>query len=413
MVIRDTRATALVFPEIEALPRWVSKPVEAASLETSIVDARVVLLTHYVPLYQVRVFQELRARVRDLKILLSTPIEPNRDFTPDWSGLDVTVQKSLMFRRRWRQGTGFNDELYVHIPYDTLGHLHRFRPDVILSHELGARSMAAALYRRLLPRNRLVLMTYMSEHTEHGRGKMRTRLRRRLLSTADAVTFNGPSCQRYLQRMGVPHNRLFHLPYAADDRAGFEDIPLERSAATRNRLICVGQLNERKGVMPLVQQISRYCQQRPSRKITLVMVGQGDLQQTIESMERPANFTLEMVGNVAPHELTTLYAGCGAAVHATLADEWLMVVNESLHAGLPVIGSRYAQGVETLIRDGVNGWVFDPLQMQQLDAKLDAYFALTDHQLLNMRWAARSSIAQRTPAWAAAGAVAAIQSVLH
>ncbi|QEG40236.1 glycosyltransferase family 4 protein [Roseimaritima ulvae] len=375
-------------------------------------DCRVVLLTHYIPLYQVRVFQQIAAAVRDFHVLLSTPLEPNRNFEPDWGGLDCRVQKNLTLRRRWiDRGSGFQDQLYVHLPYDTLAQLRRLNPDVVLSLELGARSMAAALHRKLHRRSRLVLCTYMSQHTERSRGWARRMIRRPLLRSADAVTYNGPSCQSYLRSQGVPEPRLFHLPYAADDRTMYRG-PLERDERrVRPLLVSVGQLSERKGLLPLVEQLSRYASRRPQQRIELLLAGEGPLRDAIANVARPANFILEMPGNVPAAKLAERMASRGVAVLPTLADEWLLVVNEAMQAGLPVIGSRYAQAVETLVEQGVNGWRYDPLQPASLDAVLDQYFAADDQQLAAMRDAARKRVASRTPAWAARGAIEAIRYV--
>ena len=53
----------------------------------------------------------------------------------------------------------------------------------------------------------------------------------------------------------------------------------------------------------------------------------------------------------------------GVLVFPTLADEWGLVVNEALAAGVPVLGSLYSQAVEELVRDGENGWTFRPDRM--------------------------------------------------
>ncbi len=391
--------------------------VRALLSQNVLVNASVVFLTHYIPLYQVRVFEELARRVKKFQVLLSTPIEPNRSFEIDWGNLDVTVQKNLSFRRRWKHRAGFADDLFVHVPYDTFGQLKRIQPDVVMSHELGARSLAAAAYRRRQPNSRLILCTYMSEHTEQCRGWLRNKVRKHLLRRADGVTYNGPSCKRYLSRMGVPSDRLFHLPYAADDRVFSAQATCQTQVfglqlEIGNRLICVGQLSERKGVLPLVRQLADYSRARPHQPLHLTLVGKGPMRNAILQVVRPNNFQLDIIDQCTPAELCSMYQQHGCAVHPTLADEWLMVVNESLHAGLPVMGSRYAQAVETMIHNGENGWVFDPLCLGQLEHRLDDYFALSSQQWLKMRAQAQSSIAERTPVWAAECAVEAISTVL-
>ena len=379
------------------------------------VNARVVFLTHYIPLYQVRVLQELARQVRDFHVLLSTPIEPNREFQPDWSGLNVTVQKTLTFRQKWRhadQKNKFSDQLYVHVPTDTSQRLRELNPDVVMSLELGARSLGAIRYCQRNAKSKSLLCTYMSEHTEKSRGWLRSRVRRWLIDRADALTFNGPSCKSYLESYGVDANRLFHLPYAADDRTTFQGDVQRDDASTRNKLLCVGQLTERKGVEILLQQLSDFCHNQPNRRLEITFVGTGPLEESIRHHSLPENLSLQLLGGLSPSEVTRQLSRTGAVIAPTLADEWMLVVNEALHAGVPVIGSQYAQATTTLIRDGFNGWRYDPVQAQSLTNALNAYLDLSSEDLRQMRVNAQGSVRQRTPAWAASGAVEAIRSLV-
>ena len=381
-----------------------------------VLDARVIFLTHYIPLYQVRVLQSIAQRVRELHVLVSTEIEPNRHFEPDWTGLDVTVQDTWTLRRLWQHrpadDVGFVDPYYVHIPFDTSRRLKALKPDAVMSLELGARSLGATRFCQRHPETKSVLCTYMSEHTESCRGWIRRRLRRRLLNQADAVTYNGPSCKRYLLNQGVADDRLYHFPYAADDRTTYKG-PVERDdQQTRNKLLCVGQLSERKGVLPLLQSLSEYCRSRPNRLVEMSFAGTGQLQDKVASFGTPDNLHVKMLGNVPPEDLAVHMLRSGALIAPTLADEWMLVVNEALHAGLPVIGSIYAQAVETLIQDDCNGWTYDPSTPGSLHKTLDAYFGASADAIAAMRVNSRRTVAHRTPEWAAEGAINALRYVL-
>ena len=393
-------------------------PIPADPVDQDVIDARVVFLTHYIPLYQVRVLQSIAARVRDFHVLLSTPIEPNRDFSIDWGGLNVDVQKTWTVRRRWKQRSSgkaaqFNDELFVHVPYDTQSRLQALHPDVVMSLELGVRSLGATHYCRRNPAARSILCTYMSEHTERDRGLARSFLRRRLVRRADALTYNGPSCKRYLQQLGVPEEKMFHLPYAADDRTAYRG-PVDRDdQTTRLRFLCVGQLSERKGVVPMVRQLAQYCSAHPQQQIQLRLAGDGPLRPELERMALPANLNLSLLGNIPSSDLAKELSRAGAVIAPTLADEWLLVVNEALQAGVPVIGSLYAQAVTALIQDDVNGWQYDPANESSLGNALQRYVQLASPTLAELRIRCRESVAERTPRWAAAGAVDAIANLIH
>lgn len=406
-------------------------------------DAKVVFLTHYIPLYQVRVLQEITKRIRDFQILLSTPIEPNRNFRLDWSGLNVEVQKTVTLRRRWRHAkAGFDDQLFVHVPYDTLKQLKRIRPDVVVSHELGARSLAAARYCRRSGA-RLVLATFMSEHTEQGRGRLRNWARRRLIRSADAITYNGPSCREVLLSLGAKEEQLFHLPYAADDRTTSRETRRPPESEVRRRLLCIGQLSQRKGVLPLVRQASDFCAAN-NEALEITFVGDGPCRSELETLASggstdehgsiDSRLKIHLLGNRPAAELPELMRDHGAIVAPTLADEWLLVTNEGMHAGMPIIGSIYAQSVTTLIKNGRNGWQYDPLShgvsnmepnscesgssaspqtTLDLSGALRGYLAADNKTIAEMRENARHDIQDYTPARSANGAIAAIQSALN
>lgn len=373
-------------------PALAAEPVPK---DRSLATARLAVLTHYLPPYTARVLQHVAAEVPHTRVLLSIPLEPNRNYALDWAGLDVEVQKNLMLRRPWKHRAGFEDELYVHVPHDTYGRLRRFKPDLIFSFELGFRSFASAVYRRLNPQVRLAYCVCVSEHTEFGRGTARWLLRKLLVRMADAITYNGPSCERYLKRLGVPSDKLFHFPYAADDRT--EPRSADRHGAEPNRrLLVVGQLSQRKGVLPLLDTLAAYCRKHPDQAWDLTFVGTGPLEEAVRSRAYPANLRVHLRGHLSPSELAPQWAGYGIMVFPTLADEWGLVVNEAMRAGLPVIGSRYAQASTCLIEEGCNGWLYSPDQPSELEAKLAQLWRLSASQLADMREQARLSVAHIT-----------------
>ncbi len=350
-----------------------------------------------------RVHYYLAQHLQDFRVLLSVEQEPNRQFGNTWQGINVAVQKSWMFSRPWKHGSGFKDELYVHVPYDTLSQLRRARPDIVFSYELGFRSLTSALYCKLY-RKKLALCVCVSEHTEQGRGGLRHLLRRALLKLADAVTYNGPSCYRYLKRYGVPHERLYYFPYATSDLFRYTG-PLVRKSNADHRLLCVGQLTERKGVMPLLDGLAEYCKARPNQSVDIDFIGTGNLEQAMRERVLPRNLHMRLLGHMPYDALSRAMEHAGILIFPTLADEWGLVVNEAMQAGMPVIGSGYAQASCTLIREGENGWLYYPDQPQQLWQKLDSMFATDAEQLGQMRSAAQATVQHITPQRVAASAL--------
>ncbi|GAB5402531.1 MAG: hypothetical protein Aurels2KO_07620 [Aureliella sp.] len=374
------------------------------------IAAPVVVLTHYLPPYMASVLKHVRRNVPNLSVLLSIDQEPNRQFGNTWSGLDVKVQKSLMLRRPWKHKAGFKEELYVHFPYDTFSQLRRADPSIVFSYELGFRSLVSAAYCRLY-RRKLALCVCVSEHTEQGRGAARSMLRRWLIRQADAITFNGPSCRRYLTRFPGSEGKLFHFPYATSDECVYTG-PVARADEPNTKLLCIGQLTHRKGVMELLESLCEYCSQRSEKSLEITLVGSGPLQQSLAELSLPPNLSLRLTGHLDYEAMNEEMGRAGVLVFPTKADEWGLVVNEAMQAGLPVLGSIYAQAATTLIREGENGWLYDPHERKQLFAKLDQINSLTAPALLAVRSAAKETVSTITSATSAEKAVAMFRCML-
>jgi glycosyltransferase involved in cell wall biosynthesis len=373
-------------------------------------NTKVCLLTNVIPPYYRGVFEHLWELVRNLKILVSTPMEPNRNWSPEWGDLPVTVQKCWTYTTRWRHEQGFSDKMWRHIPYDTLPYLLRERPDVVISIQLGVRTLQAALYRKLFPKSRLIIWTGLSEHTEKGLPRWRILQRKALLRAADAVLVNGTSGQNYLLGLGVPRERIFPEPYCAEISSHLA-LPIEREPNVARRMLCVGQLTTRKGLQPFLDVLSEWLQKHTHEKCEFWIAGDGPLRQELERIAPTPQLQLRFLGSISYEKLPEVYAQGGVFVFPTLADEWGVVVNESLAAGLPILGSLYSQAVEELVEDGLNGWTFRPDHREEMYAAIDRAMAVSKEQLDKMRRTGRECVRSLTPAYGAECFLDAIEHV--
>lgn len=357
---------------------------------------RIALLTNFIPPYRVSLLEALQSRVGQLRIFVSTPIEANRNWSAAWGDLDVVVQRTLTLRGRWSDPSGFRERTFVHIPFDTVRQLWRFRPDVVISGELGLRTCMAALYRLLRRRTRLVIWATLSERTERGRGIMRSLIRPWLLGRADRVLVNGSSGARYVAGLGVPDDRIRIVPYSVDAGAFQGDAAPRRFDQTQP-LLFVGQLVERKGLLSFLEGLNRWAARHPSHAVELWLAGEGPQKPLLERAEMHPRVVIRFLGNVAYDALPALYAQARMLVMPTLADEWGVVVNEAMSAGLPVLGSVYSQAVEELVEDGRSGWTFAPDQPETLDAALARALVASSADLERLGDAARRRAGSLTP----------------
>jgi glycosyltransferase involved in cell wall biosynthesis len=345
----------------------------------------VTLLTNFVPPYLVSLFTALRDRVGRLSLVVSTQMEANRPWSFQGESLPVQVQRTLTLPRTWRHPSGFSETTYLHLPVDTLPILWRERPDVIVSTELGLRTLQALVYRMLRPRTRIVLWVSISEDSERGRGRVREVLRRWILDRIDAVVVSGESGARYIAALGFPDEAIFRMPLYAARTDAPRPPPRNRTQREQRRLLYVGQLVSRKGIDGFLDVLARWAGERPQQEVEFWIVGDGPARTALEARRLPSNVRLRFCGNVAYDDLNDYYARTGLLVFPTLADDWGVVVNEALAMGMPVLGSVRSQAVADVVREGHTGWRFRPESPEEMLAALDRAFSTPTVALERMR----------------------------
>ena len=105
----------------------------------------------------------------------------------------------------------------------------------------------------------------------------------------------------------------------------------------------------------------------------------------------------DRLGDLGHATLRQATRAADICVNPTFADEWGLVPIEALASGIPVLGSYYAQSVETVVKDGHNGWVFRTDDEDSIVKAIDTAMDFSNEQLVEMQDACRQSVAHITP----------------
>lgn len=371
-------------------------------------DVRVALLTNSLSPHTLPLCEAISMRVGELRAFVSAASDKFHHFPRPHATFSIVVQRSInAFRLRHRtQHAAIAEEL--HIPVDTLAQLRRYRPDVIVSCQFGARTIFAILYCLLHPRVRLVLWAALSTHTEQKRSAFRNALRGLMLRRADAAYTNGNSGERYLRSLGFT-GEVCTVPYAIDDSL-FRSSDYEPQAGVSRLLFC-GRIDPIKGVLRFSRVLHRWCSQHPDRQVHFKIIGDGADTQAIWSLPALNNLVFELLPRVNQEILAPHYREADLFIFPSLLDEWGVVVNEAMSAGLPVLGSIYSQAVLELVADGANGWLCDPLDEGGLFATLDRALKTSVPELECMSAYAQCAANEITPTIVASRAVGTLARV--
>jgi len=101
---------------------------------------------------------------------------------------------------------------------------------------------------------------------------------------------------------------------------------------------------------------------------SLVIVGDGEKRPEIEATISRLGVAggVHLAGAKSFGDIPAYYALAGAFVHASTTEQWGLVVNEAMASGLPVLVSSRCGCAPDLVQEGVNGFTFDPYNVEEL-----------------------------------------------
>jgi glycosyltransferase involved in cell wall biosynthesis len=304
--------------------------------------------------------------------------------------------------------------------------LDDFRPQVVFIPGWSSKAAFSALL--WCVRNNIPAVA-MSESTEwdETRASWKEWVKRKLVGLCASALVGGTPHKDYMVQLGMPLERIF-LGYDAVDNGYFakkaeevrsrksestspdmqhnphpvSDHPLQsngRGASPRsgegrlpeNYFLASARFIEKKNLPGLIEAYARYRElalksevrsqksgstsPRPSPQSgegvvpwDLVLLGDGELRPTLNSQLSTLNLqhSVRLPGFKQYPELPAYYGSAGVFIHASTTEQWGLVVNEAMASGLPVLVSNRCGCAIDLVKDGVNGFTFDPYNAEQL-----------------------------------------------
>jgi glycosyltransferase involved in cell wall biosynthesis len=302
-------------------------------------------------------------------LLLHGGTESNRD---SWRDLDRMLPNARVIQgwgwqipmTRKQKGQVF-DKQYLHVTPGYIWHLLRFRPDALISNEMGLRTLIALAYGGLF-RRPVWVWWGGTLHTERKIGSVKRLVRKCVSRWAGRWISYGQSSTEYLLSLGVRRDRVLQIQNAVDDRRFKPSSEPESRLHPRPVLLYVGQLIARKGVDLLLNAASAL--QREGREFSLLLVGGGRDKHLLE--QRVKDLGLQNVHfrpALPPDQMPSVYRSGDVLVFPTLEDPWGLVVNEAMLSGLPVLCSKYAGCAEELLPPEA---IFNPEDAEEFARKL-------------------------------------------
>jgi glycosyltransferase involved in cell wall biosynthesis len=272
-----------------------------------------------------------------------------------------------------RNESGQNTPLYPIIAPTLIRALREFRPDVVISVNLGVWTLMS-----IMAGYRTIIYWEGTAHTERTIRKARLSLRRWMARRAMAFVVNGKQSRDYVMNaLGVSGDAIFEgglgpeLP--PSDLAVSLDKP-ERSGPVR--FLFAGRLIPLKGVPHLLYAAKILLDRGYAESnFQITVLGDGPERASLERLASDLGLgrMVHFVGGVDPLEVWKFYYASDVFVLPTLQDNWPLVIAEAMSLGKAIIASNCAGSVSDLIKIGENGFSFDPTDNVEL-ARLMSFY---------------------------------------
>jgi len=227
----------------------------------------------------------------------------------------------------------------------------------------------------------------MSESTagDAPRVFLREIIKRYIVSLASTALVGGRPQRDYLIQLGMSEKRVF-LGYNMVDNDFFisrsdfwrDQVGSSTAPAEQTYFLASNRFIAKKNLFSLLDSYAAYVKCSSSQGMAnpwpLVLLGDGELKDSLVHHARKLGLTIEFSApwecsaNIQScvyfpgfrqiDELPRFYAGAGAFVHASLSEQWGLVVNEAMASRLPVIVSDSCGCAIDLVAEGENGYTF-------------------------------------------------------
>lgn len=243
-------------------------------------------------------------------------------------------------------------------------------------------------------------------------GSMGKLVKKNLINRFDAAVVAGTPHKQYVEEYGMPSNVVF-TGYDVIDNAHFAKLAAQANHGDEHAaflaqlpsrfFLSLGRFMKKKNLESIVEAFIQLNQSSVD-KISLVFVGEGESEAELKAAAKKSgiptrNFSEKATNNNDQPEIIffpfqqydktpLFFAKCEAFIIASYMEEWGLVVNEAMASGSPVISSKQVGSSFDLVREDVNGFLFDPLSSKDLAVQMQRF---VDDPGLSKRMGAKSS----------------------
>jgi glycosyltransferase involved in cell wall biosynthesis len=221
----------------------------------------------------------------------------------------------------------------------------------------------------------IVLLSESAEG-DFSRNFVTEKVKSRIVNLASAALVGGARHRDYLVKLGMAPSRIFlgydvvdndHFSEGASRARQYGESERRRLGLPPEYFVTCCRFGAKKNLDTVIAAYARY-RELAKRPWALVMVGDGELRPSITALVGSLGLqdSVILAGAKGYSDLPAYYALAGCFVHASSTEQWGLVVNEAMAAGLPVLVSETCNCTPELVQEDINGYTFRPTDTEGL-----------------------------------------------
>lgn len=335
--------------------------------------------------------------------------ESSRDWLVDRANVDCEIRTLSSEATIGEGSSNFSRRM--------LEELNELNPDYVALAGYDRPEMRAALGWTKRHSRTAVLMSE-TKWDDRPRKWWKMALLQRFFRKFDAALVSGAASCEYLVSMGIKRERIFWRYGVIDNDYLIEATDRFRLGRNESKvelpekyfLACSRLIENRKNICRLLSAFAAFRHKSPTLSHELIICGDGPDRQMQEEYCRAHGINgVSFVGFQQMDSLAKYYAHASCFVHPAINEAWGLVINEAMAAALPILISRRVGCAYDLVRPGVNGFTFDPYDVDELAGQLLRMATMSSIDLSRMGAASREMIQNVGPQQFSDGLLGAIQ----
>ncbi len=270
---------------------------------------------------------------------------------------------------------------------DVLKHIKSFKPDIVIVNEFGLTTILVTIFKYLSGSHFKIISICDDNYImakDHEYSFTMHKIGRKVLAPyIDEIILPEPKVIELYQKQ---YHKGFFFPIIKDEKKARDVykrlIPQSLQTIEKYKLsnkyvfLYVGRLVTIKNVSSIIRAFSNL-----NGECVLVIIGDGEEKQSLELLAKSTKNRIIFTGLLEDDNLYLWYNIADCFVLASVHEPFGAVTNEALLAGCWSLISKRA-GSSFLIKDGINGYTFDPYSINDLEEKMKRSMEQNPHHAL-------------------------------